>query len=1175
MEYVFLVLFGIAWAVGTPIVAIVALARTSRLREQNDRLIADVARLRRQMAETALPPPFVEPPAAEVATPPPAPPVEQPAVEIAPAPPVEQPIEQPVEPPAVEIATPPPPGPPVEQPAVEIGTPPPPAPPFEPADEAPSHPSPVPMPPPIVAPVRVGWEQRLGARAFVWLGAVTLALAGVFLVRYSIEEGYLSPEVRVILAALFGFGLVGAAERMRGRDARIAEALAAAGVAALYGALFAAVALYDMISKPVAGGGALALTIFAIGVSLRHGMLVAGLAFVGGFVSPVIIGSETPNTPVLFGYLLAIAAGTLAVIRQRGWWLLGWGVLAGSAIWTVLWMWSLAGGLHWVGLFLVAVAGLFVWAAWRRVGQLDAPLDDVFLLVWAALALSGALIGGLIVQDRGVQAAGWLALAAHGVGLHVVARWRPRLQPAGALASVLSIAVLFLWWVAASEKATFDPERFEWIAISLGGLYALVAFAMLWNAARPGFWAALAVGAVFGHFLLSWYVLRGVATDTPWGLISIGLAVPFLVGAERIARWRGTMAGAVEALGIMAAGVTLFVAFAIAVELRREWITVAYAAEFAAVAAIASALGLHAMRQLCWPLLAVVVVRFALNPEVLSYPLGVTPIFNWILWGYGLAIAALAVGWRFLKPSGDARLVRATEAAIALLIFVLLTLEVRSIFQPDAMAQPATGFVERTFYVLVWGAFALAALWLARTERDPVALWAWRASGALSLGLVLVMQVVIDNPVRSHTALGPLPIATGLFLAYAVPAAMAALARYLSAGVETDRRVVLLIEAAAPVLAFVYVTLEVRHFFDPGFEQKSLATGFMERASYVLAWGAFALAALWLARTWRDHVALWTWRASGALSIGLMLVVQVLIANPVRSHPAVGQMLIANGLFLAYAVPAAMAVLARRWSVGVETDRRVVLFIEAVAPILAFVYVSLEVRHFFDPGFVQQRFTTSFPERASYVLVWGAFALAALWLARTWRGPVALWTWRASGALAIGLALVMQVLTANPVLSHPELGRLPIVNGLFLSYAVPAAMAALARRWIQGVEADRRVVVFIEAAISILIFAWVSLEVRHVFDPHFARPGYGASGLELYVYSAVWLLFGVALLALGFLRNAAAVRHVGMALVCIVVVKVFLIDMAGLQGLLRVFSFLGLGAALIGLGYAYRRLGLR
>ena len=46
-----------------------------------------------------------------------------------------------------------------------------------------------------------------------------------------------------------------------------------------------------------------------------------------------------------------------------------------------------------------------------------------------------------------------------------------------------------------------------------------------------------------------------------------------------------------------------------------------------------------------------------------------------------------------------------------------------------------------------------------------------------------------------------------------------------------------------------------------------------------------------------------------------------------------------------------------------------------------------------------------------------------------------------------------------------------------------------------------------------------------------------------------------------------------MALVCVVVAKVFLIDMSGLQGLLRVMSFLGLGAALLGMGYAYRRFG--
>ena len=157
----------------------------------------------------------------------------------------------------------------------------------------------------------------------------------------------------------------------------------------------------------------------------------------------------------------------------------------------------------------------------------------------------------------------------------------------------------------------------------------------------------------------------------------------------------------------------------------------------------------------------------------------------------------------------------------------------------------------------------------------------------------------------------------------------------------------------------------------------------------------------------------------------------------------------------------------------------------------------------------------------------------------------------------------------SPALAAAEIGP----SATPLTVSVPAAMAALARRWID-VEPDRHIALLIEITASILAFVYVSLEVRHLFDPGFERSGFAADGLELYAYSIVWLLFGVALLALGFLRHTAAFRHAGMVLVCIVVAKVFLIDMAGLKGLLRVFSFLGLGAALIGLGYAYRRFGL-
>jgi uncharacterized membrane protein len=138
---------------------------------------------------------------------------------------------------------------------------------------------------------------------------------------------------------------------------------------------------------------------------------------------------------------------------------------------------------------------------------------------------------------------------------------------------------------------------------------------------------------------------------------------------------------------------------------------------------------------------------------------------------------------------------------------------------------------------------------------------------------------------------------------------------------------------------------------------------------------------------------------------------------------------------------------------------------------------------------------------------------------------------------------------------------------------VPAVIAFAARQW-TDIERSSFVNLLAEGTAAILVFVWISLEVRHFFDPGFERGGLAAESVELYAYSIVWLLFGVGLLALGFWRDVPALRHAGMILVCLVVAKVFLIDMAGLKGLLRVFSFLGLGAALLGLGYAYRRYGL-
>jgi uncharacterized membrane protein len=61
------------------------------------------------------------------------------------------------------------------------------------------------------------------------------------------------------------------------------------------------------------------------------------------------------------------------------------------------------------------------------------------------------------------------------------------------------------------------------------------------------------------------------------------------------------------------------------------------------------------------------------------------------------------------------------------------------------------------------------------------------------------------------------------------------------------------------------------------------------------------------------------------------------------------------------------------------------------------------------------------------------------------------------------------------------------------------------------------------------------------------------------------------LLAYGIFTHSKPARLASAALVSLTVFKVFLLDLAGLEGVLRAISFLGLGAALIGIGLVYQK----
>jgi uncharacterized membrane protein len=84
--------------------------------------------------------------------------------------------------------------------------------------------------------------------------------------------------------------------------------------------------------------------------------------------------------------------------------------------------------------------------------------------------------------------------------------------------------------------------------------------------------------------------------------------------------------------------------------------------------------------------------------------------------------------------------------------------------------------------------------------------------------------------------------------------------------------------------------------------------------------------------------------------------------------------------------------------------------------------------------------------------------------------------------------------------------------------------------------------------------------------------GFATSDAEQYTYSAVWLAFGVVLLLAGIALKSQPARFASAAVVLLTVGKVFLYDLAGVQGVYRALSLICLGLTLMGIGWLYQRL---
>jgi len=713
-------------------------------------------------------------------------------------------------------------------------------------------------------PVGVDWF----GRAAVWVGGVALLTAGFFMIKYSIDSGWMTPAVRTVLVTLFGALLSGCGFVWGGRPSvpgneRIGQALSGAGVACLYFAAYASVHLYGFFQPGEGFAGMVLVTLLAVGLSLRNGAPVALMGLLGGFLTPWLMRTGTTDTVSLFAYLFVLFLGAQALCLRKRWWGLLLGATVGAYLWSAaLLLWYFArsagspdGGLIFILGICAATSAAALLADRGRQPPPSAPLLRAtrFLAIGGGLgqavsilALSGYRVGDLgffgllalgalclaVIREREFFWAAWAGMAATATALLLHRSDAALVWMSG------GAAVLLVFFLVAHWRAFVSGRGPEWRALSAAGLWSIVPILFVNR---------------------SWVAADDAVPDGLWCLLAALAAGLLAASAEHLLRREAEdrkTAGELEGFAV------LLFAFGLWTWLPSEQLTVALALLLAGVAVYWAGRKLPAAGVAAGPLfagLAVLVAESAL--ELASYLTGLDAfegrVDGWALLGWGVGFAGgllvldrLAGAW-----SPSARRWVAWWSGLSLLFGIA------AVYAWGAGTPFAASWPEEA---VAGGLTALLAVLAVTAGRPVFAKRGGRVAAVVFAGLAFERVVVLH---LAGAAAGPGFFFNPVLLQFGVPCLAAVLLAWQSAGLGHSKARQAY-QVAAMALGFLWCNYLVADYWGG----RSLFGGISTSAhlyAYSLAWLLLAIV----------YQAIGLWRDQRTVHVGSLILLLLTVGK--------------------------------------------------------------------------------------------------------------------------------------------------------------------------------------------------------------------------------------------------------------------------------------------------------